>query len=85
LRAATFQFAFAQAQMAAKIQFEGNAMQRILVDQIGAQTRQTAFRLVGKTLVEHQTDDAVEHAIAEKFEPLVVARAEAAMRQRLME
>lgn len=58
-------------------------MQRILVYQIGPQARQSGLLADPETFVEHQADDAIEDAVAEEFETLVVVRAKAAVRQRL--
>ena len=85
LRAAALQLAFTQAQMATEFQLQSNVMQGVLIDQIGAQAGQAAFRLYRKALIKHQSDDAIEYAIAQELQSLVVASAETAMRQRLIQ
>ncbi len=61
----------------------GEFVQRLLLDQVGAQPRQVALVDAPEVTVQHRGDDAVEHRIAEELEPLVVRLAVAAMRQRL--
>ena len=61
----------------------GDGGKRLLVDQVGAQPRQLAFGQRGKPLIEFERHDAIEHAVAEKLEALVVGRAVAAVGQRL--
>ncbi len=68
--------------MLAKRQGKGNFVQGVLADQIGAQTRQIAFGQLRKPLVKQNGDDAVEDAVTDEFEPLVMGSAMAAMGQR---
>ena len=60
-------------------------MQRLLAHQVGAQARQIALPEAGEPAVELGGDDAIEDAVAEELEALVVGRAVAAVRQRLRE
>ena len=82
-KAATLQFAFAQAQALAQAQLEGHFRERTLVHERGAKPRKIAFGKLRKPLVEQCRHRAVEQRIAEELEPLVVGRAEAAVREGL--
>jgi len=57
-------------------------MQRWLADQIRAHTRQLPFGQLRKFVVERQRDGAVEHAITDKFETLIMRRTKTSMCQR---
>ena len=59
--------------------------ERFLADQAGADARQLAFGQLRDGAEQQLGDRAAEHAVAEELEPLVVRRAEAAVRQRLRE
>jgi hypothetical protein len=58
--------------------------QRFLAYEACAQLGQLAFGELREALVELVRDRAAQHAVAEEFEPFVVCRAVAAMRQRLL-
>ena len=58
--------------------------QRLLAHQARAELGQLAFGELRETPVELIRDGAAEHAVAEEFQPFVVRRAVAAMRQRLL-
>ena len=68
-----------------KAKLARHAGQRLLAHQARAQLGQLAFGKLREARVELVGDRAVEHAVAEKFEPFVVRRAVTAMRQRLLE
>ena len=59
--------------------------QRFLADQAGAHPRQLALGQLRMALEQQLGHGAAEHAVAEELEPLVVRRAEAAVRERLRE
>jgi hypothetical protein len=59
--------------------------ERLLAHQARAQLGQLAFGELREARVELVGDRAAEDAVTEEFEPLVVVRAVAAMRQRLLE
>jgi len=80
--AAGARLAFAQAEHQRDLQRLGQAVQRVLLDQIGPHARQLAFAQAAKRAVQHVGNGQVQHGIAEEFEPLVVVRREAAVRQR---
>src|SRR5690606_9240657 len=62
-----------------------DAVQRFLANQGGAQARQFAFAQFIEALEERHRHDAVEDAVAEEFQPLVVGLAEAAVSERLLQ
>ena len=80
---AALEFAFAQAQVLRQFQALGDIRQRRLLDQVGPQARQIAFVDFGVTLEQHRRHDEVQHGIPKEFQPLVMARTMAAMRQSL--
>ena len=59
------------------------AGQRLAIDETRAHARQLAFGNLRKPPVEDRGDRAVQHRVADELEPLVVLRAEAAVRERL--
>src|SRR5258706_4700873 len=81
--ATALELAFAQPQPVTEPQAECGPGERGLVHERRAQARQVALGKVGEALIEEYRDGAVEKSVAEEFEPLVVRRAEAAMRERL--
>ena len=83
--AAAFQLAFAHAQALAERKRLRNLIQRLLPHQVGAQPRQIAFTGAAKPAAEFGRDDAVENAVPEELEALVVGRAVASVRERLPE
>ena len=83
--AAALQLALAQPQVVAEREASRQLVQPLLAHQARAQARQLAFPEVREPVVELGGDDAVEHAVAEELEPLVVGRAVAAVGQRLRE
>ena len=56
-------------------------MQRLLVDQIRAHPGQISLRNLREATIQGQGDRAIEHAVADEFETLVVIRAETAVGQ----
>ena len=81
-KAAALQLAFAQAQQLAQAQALRGLEERGLVHELRAQAREVAFGKLREAFVEERGDRAVEQAVAEEFEALVVRRAEAAVRER---
>jgi len=75
---------FAQSHFAPKIENLRKTKERVLVDEIGSQPRKLSLGHVGKTLKQRHGNHAVERRVANEFQPLVVIRTEAAMRQRLL-
>jgi hypothetical protein len=57
-------------------------MQRLAVDEIRAQPRQITLGKMRKSPVKHQSDGAVEHAVADEFQPLVVLGRKTPVRER---
>jgi len=60
-------------------------MQSILADEVGTQAGQIALGASTEALVELGRGNAIENAVAQKFEPLIVRRPVAAVGQGLME
>ena len=83
MRATTFQFAFAEQQMGTKIDFLSQFVQRLLTYQMCPEPRQLTFAQERKAFEQGQGHHVIDHAVAEKFEPLVVRLAETAVSQRL--
>jgi hypothetical protein len=81
--AAALELALAQPQPLAQAQLARDLEERRLVHEPGAQPREIAFGKLRETLVEERGDDAVEEAVAEELQALVVRSAEAAVRDRL--
>ena len=81
-RAAALQLALAQQQLRAEVEAPRDRGERLLVDEVRAQPRELAFGQLRKLVVELERDDAVQHAVAEELQPLVVGRAVAAVGQR---
>ena len=52
---------------------------------MSSETTAAAFGEVGKARAKFRRDHAADDPVAEEFEPLVVRRAEAAVRERLLE
>src|SRR5882672_1483366 len=59
--------------MLAKLQLASSALQRTRIDQTGTAFGKLAFRPIRKIVEQILAGKKVEHCIAEKFEPLVVA------------
>ena len=76
-----YQLAFAKAKKIAKLQRSGQSVQRILTHQIRPQAGKIPFGKSRVTLVQRQGNHAVEDAVADEFQALVVGNAEAAVRQ----
>ena len=70
--AAALLLAFAQPDFAAQSQSAARRAPARPVDQRRAHARQVTFGKCGKTLVERHADHAVQHRVADEFEPLVV-------------
>jgi len=68
-----------------QLQLLGNLGQRGLLDQVGAQPGQVAFVDLGEALEQQRRHDEVQHRVTQKLQPLVVAGAMAAVRERLLE
>src|SRR5450631_1779560 len=60
-------------------------MQRFPVDQIRAHPGQLSFGKLRETTVQCQSNGAIENAVADEFEALVMIRAETAVGQSLAE
>lgn len=58
--------------------------ERFLAHERGAQLGELAFGELREALVQLVRDGAAEHAVTQEFQPFVVCRAVAAMRQRLL-
>ena len=84
-RAAAARLAFAEAKQLRQAELERGAVQAVLADEVGAHARQVAFVGVAEAIEQQARDDEAEHGVAEKFEPLVVVGAEAAMGQRALQ
>ena len=82
-RAAASGLAFAQPYRCAKIVGERESVQGVPVDKIGAKARKLAFGQLRKSLIQRHGNHAIEDAVPDELEALVLIRAEAAMRQRL--
>ena len=67
-----FSLALAQAQECDSLELLGDFVQRLLLDQVGAQARQVAFVEASEAFVQHRGDDAVQDRVAQEFEPFVV-------------
>jgi hypothetical protein len=76
---AALQLALAQAQPVAEAQSGCDLGKRRLVHERGAKPREVAFGKLREALVEERGDGAVEQAVAEEFEALVVDGAVAAV------
>ena len=74
-----------EANLGAEPERRGMPMQRVAVDQPRAHPRQVTLGHSREALVEQKRDRAVEHAVADELESLVVFGREAAMRERLMQ
>src|SRR5574340_634234 len=81
--AAALQLAFPQNQMIPQPEGERNPGKRGLLDQMRAQPAKIPLGQARIKLVEAAGDDAVEHAVPEKFQTLVMRGPEAAVRQGL--
>jgi hypothetical protein len=79
------QLAFAKPQVFAELQALGEAVQGFLAHQVGPQAGHVALAQLTEALEQGDRGDAVEHAVTEKLQPLVVGRTEAAMGDRLLE
>ena len=80
-RAAAAQLALAEADGIAQLERGAEARQRIAVDEVRAHARQLALGDPWKSPVQNRRDRAVEHGVADELEPLVMDRAEAAVRE----
>ena len=67
--------------MIAELQFARDRGERRFADQPRAESRQFAFVGLGIDFVQQFGDEKIDEAVAEEFQPLVVARADAAMTQ----
>src|SRR5690606_7679322 len=74
--------ALPQAQLLPERQVLRDAGEGLLVDEVRAQAREVALRQAREARIELQRDDAVQNAVAEELEPLVVRGAVATMGQR---
>src|SRR5207253_10405091 len=79
------QLAFAQAQQRRQAELARQLGERLGAHQARAQPRELSLGQRGVAAVELLGDGAAEHAVAQEFEPFVVQRAVAAVRQRLLE
>ena len=61
----------AEADIVAQMQRERHTVQRLLADELGAQTAHLPLRHVGVELIEPRRRDHTKHGIAQKLEPLV--------------
>ena len=77
--------AFAEAQRGAQIERPREPRERVALDEMGADPRQVAFGYLREAVIEKESDHAVQHRVADEFEPLVVNGAVAAVRQRLVQ
>ena len=68
-------FAFAGPHEGLRAPFERNLGAALLAHEIGETARQFALVGVRKRRVQHVGDDEAEHAVAEKFEPLIALAA----------
>src|ERR1700681_3547824 len=84
-RAAAFQLSLTQSNRFSEIERKCQPMQRLLVDEIRAHPGQVSLRDLREATVSADADGAIEHAVADEFETLVVFRAEAAVGQSLAE
>src|SRR5208282_4244781 len=66
-----------------EVKRHGVPVQRIAIDEACAHPRQVALGQLREAVIEHECDGAIEHAIADEFEPFVMIGGEAAMRKRL--
>mgnify|MGYP007088719712 CR=1 FL=1 len=70
--AAAAQFAFTKAQAFGNIKGLSNLVERLLLDQIGADARQIAFVQFAETLEQKRSHRAIQDGVAEKLEPFVM-------------
>jgi hypothetical protein len=82
---AALHLALAQAQVFTELQAVGQAVQGFLAHEVGPQAGHVALAQLAETLEQGDGGDAVDDAVAEKLQPLVVGRTEAAMGDRLLE
>jgi hypothetical protein len=79
LKAAALEFALTQAQIRSQLQPIRQFGQGLLPHQAGAQARQLTLLQLAESLVQLVRDAAIEDAVAEKLDALVVRGAVAAM------
>src|SRR5262249_35696674 len=84
-RSAALQLALAEAQLLSQREVLRQLVQGLLAHQARAQPRQVPFGQIAEALEQFSRDHAVENAVAEELQPLVVGRAVAAVRERLLE
>src|SRR6266853_963929 len=78
---AALQLAFAQLQVIAHAEGLRHLIQGLLAHQLRAQPRQLSLGKLGEALEQLGRDDAVENAVAQELQALVVKRAVAAVRE----
>ena len=81
--ATALQLSFTQLDFAPQSERSRDPRQRVLIDERRADARQITFGQRTKALEQRNADDAVEHRIADEFEPFVVGYADAAVGERL--
>jgi hypothetical protein len=79
---AALEFAHAEDELVAEFQVARDRGERRFADQARAETREFAFVGARKNFVQKFRDKKIDQPVAEEFQPLVVARADAAMAQR---
>ena len=67
-----FNFALTQPQQQRKAQRQGQLVQRLLFDKVGAHAGQIALRQFGQSLVQQTSHRQVENGVTQKFKPFVV-------------
>lgn len=74
---------FADTQVLRNIKSLRERMERRLTHEVRAHARKLPFRQIGKLVKKRKRDGAVQHAIANELQSLIVWRTETAVRQRL--
>lgn len=80
---AAFLFALADPEVPRKIEANSERMKCRLAHEVRPHPGQLSLRQVGKALEQGEGDHAIQHAVADELEPLIVRLAETAVRQSL--
>src|SRR5207244_13495094 len=71
--AAALLLAFAEANLGTQVELSCESSEGVAIDEARARAREFAFGRLREALVQGERDDALEHGVADEFEPRAVA------------